>query len=245
MLLTAGLFVLTGCTSISEENIPSDITIEELQSRKDKATDPEGRFAKAKSYVIRQQISGAGLFGNMQSKIVELKYKMPDKIKCTISSDGVPESGYIINGSKAWNINYKGKKFTPVAPQYMEQMRTLTLLNTPASNFKDVFKNVKIERCSNHSGSFYKLTCSNNSNNVFEIYIDADKYLTSRIKVSLKLASGTLNSDTTMISYSLYEGVRIADESISVTAGDEQEQKVLYYKLDIPLDDEEFTPAVL
>ena len=48
-----------------------------------------------------------------------------------------------------------------------------------------------------------------------------------------------------MKSYTLYEGIRIPDESVSVTGDEEQTQKVIFYKLDVPVDDNEFNPPVL
>lgn len=237
--------MLTGCTGLSETLLPSDITVDELQSRKDSATDPEGRFSTASTYVMRQTVSDNNLLGSMSSKLIELKYKRPDKIKCTISEDGNNISGYIINGDTAWNIDYKSKSVTPILPQNMVMIKTLTKLNTPATRYKDVFKNVDIFKVNNSDGVFYKLKCSNNPNNIFEIYIDAASFLTSRMKTSFKLPTGTFKSDSTMKSYTLYEGIRIPDESISVSGDEEQKQKVIYYKLNVPIDDEEFNPPVL
>ncbi|MBE6387187.1 MAG: hypothetical protein E7045_03875 [Lentisphaerae bacterium] len=246
LFMSATLLILAvGCTSILESVSPSDITLEQLQSKKDRAADPDGRFAKAESYIMRQQVSDDSIFGGTPVKIIELKYRRPDKLKCTVSIEGEPISGYIINGSSAWNIDYKSRKVMPIAPQNMQQIRTLTRLNTPASRYTDVFKNVKLERCTTAEDSFYKLTCSNNPDNIIEIYIDADTFLTARMRVSLKLPAGTVKTDTVMKSYSLYEGVRIADESVATTGDDSQKQKTIYYKLDAQIADSEFTPPVL
>ena len=44
----AALAVLCGCSSLPSETLsPSDLTIEELEQRMAKATDPEGHYAKA------------------------------------------------------------------------------------------------------------------------------------------------------------------------------------------------------
>lgn len=239
------VLIASGCASTGETLSAADISVDELQSRKDIASDPEGRFARSQSYVMRQEISDESVFGSPEKKMLELKYKRPNKIKCTISSEGEPVSGYIINGESAWTVDYKSRKVFPIAPQNMEQLRTLTKLNTPSSKIKDVFKNVRLELCSTAQKEFYKLTCSNNEKNIFEIYIDAETYLTSRLRTTLRLPQGTVRSDSIMKSYSLYEGVRIADESVSDNGDSSQKQKVVYYKLDIPLQDEEFNPPVL
>ena len=229
-LLLLFAVLLTGCAGLSETLYPSDISVDELQKRKDNATDPDGRFAKAQTYIMKQQVSDASLFSPAAPKVIEQKYKSPDKIKCTISENGEPVSGYIINGSSAWNIDYKSKKVMPIAPQNMAMIKNLTKLNTPSTRYVDVFKNVEIFRCKADDREFYKLTCSNNKNNSFDIYIDANTYLIHK---------------SIMKSYTLYEGIRIPDESISVTDDEEQNQKVVYYKLDVPLDDSEFIPPVL
>ena len=237
--------LFSGCSTMSETLSPADISVDELQRRKDMASDPEGRFARSKTYVMRQEISDESIFGSLEKKMLELKYKHPDKVKCTVSSDGEPVSGYIINGSSAWTIDYKSRKVYPIAPQNMEQLRNLLRINTPSSKIKDVFKNVKLEFCSTPEKDFYKLTCSNNEKNTFEIYIDAETYLTYRMRTTIHLPTGTVRSDSVMQSYSLYEGVRIADESVSETGDSSQKQKVVYYKLDAPLTDEDFDPPVL
>ena len=223
----------------------ANISLDELQSRKDIATDPEGRFARSQSYILRQEISEEGIFGSPEKKIAELKYKHPNKIKSTFFIEGEPQTGYIINGDSAWTVDYKSRKVFPIPPQHMEQLKTLTRLNTPSSKIKDVFSNVKIESCSTAEGDYYKLTCSNNEKNIFEIYIDANTYLTHRLRTTFHLPRGTVRGDTVMKSYSLYEGVRIADESVSESDDSSQKQKVIDYKLDIPLTDEEFKPPVL
>ena len=172
-------------------------------------------------------------------------YKRPDKIKCTISEKGEPVSGYIINGNSAWNIDYKSRKVVPIDPQNMVMIKNLTKLNTPATSYLDVFKNVEIFRCKNSDGEFYKLTCSNTKNNSFDIYIDADTYLISRMVTTIKVNSRTIKTDSVMKRYTLYEGIRLPDESVSTTGDEEQTQKILYYKLDAALDDSEFIPPVL
>ena len=239
------VLLLTGCVGFTESLYPSDITVAELQKRKDHATDPEGRFAKATSYIIRQQVSDNDWFSGGKNKTIEQIYKSPDKIKCTISENGEPVSGYIINGKSAWNIDYKSRKVVPIDPQNMAMIKNLTKLNTPATSYMDVFKNVEIFRCKSSDGDFYKLTCSNNKNNSFDIYIDASTYLISRMRTTIKLQTGTIKTDSVVKSYTLYEGIRLPDESVSTTGDEEQTQKILYYKLDIALDDNEFIPPVL
>lgn len=242
--LLSVLFI-TGCTGLNESLYPSDITVAELQKRKDDAADPEKRFAGASTYIMRQQVSDSNWLSASSAKVIEQKYKSPDKIKCVISENGEPISGYIINGASAWNIDYKSKKVVPIQPQNMAMIKNLTKLNTPATSYADVFQNVDIFRCKTSEGEFYKLVCSNNTNNTFEIYINASTYLIAKMRTTIKLPNGTIKTDSIMKNYTLYEGIRLPDESVSITGDDEQIQKVVYYKLDIPLDDSEFIPPVL
>ena len=190
--------LLSGCAGFGESLYPSDITVAELQKRKDNAADPENRFAKASSYIMRQQISDNDWLSGGNTRIIEQMYKRPDKIKCTISEKGEPVSGYIINGNSAWNIDYKSRKVVPIDPQNMVMIKNLTKLNTPATSYLDVFKNVEIFRCKNSDGEFYKLTCSNTKNNSFDIYIDADTYLISRMVTTIKVNSRTIKTDSVM-----------------------------------------------
>ena len=239
------VILLTGCTGFGEKIYPSDISVEELQKRKDFASDPEKRFSTASTYIMKQQISDNNWFSANSAKVIEQKYKKPDKIKCTIFENGEPVSGYIINGNSAWNIDFKSQKVTPIALQNMTMIKNLAKLNSPATSYIDAFKNVEIFRCTTSEGEFYKLVCSNNSNNIFEVYISTETYLIAKMKTSLKLSGNSIKSDTTIKNYTLYEGIRIPEESVSVTGDEEQIQKIVYYKLDIPMDDSEFIPPVL
>ena len=51
--IIAGVLI-TGCASTMDEDIlsPSDLTLEELEARRNAATDPEGRFAASGSYIM-------------------------------------------------------------------------------------------------------------------------------------------------------------------------------------------------
>ena len=74
--------------------------------------------------------------------------------------------------------------------------------------------------------------------------MDKKSCLPRRIKAVFNINNNSIEYDSTMKRYSLYEGVMIPDESIVEQDGVVQESKVLYYKLDIKFPDDEFLPPV-
>ena len=124
-------------------------------------------------------------------------------------------------------------------------MRVLTEIARPGSRIDQIFSDISIQRCRIGDREYYKLRCSNPGMNPLEIYIDHDNYLTERIKG--KISTGAISSisyDSRLLGYSLYEGVRMPEETVSTSNGEAQRSRVIDYKLNVPIDPAEFRPPV-
>ena len=98
-LLAAALLALCGCSSLPRETLsPSDLTVEELEQRMAKATDPEGHYAKAQSFVMRQELTTKRFLDSPLIQMVETKYMRPDCFKITTYDDNKPSLAIISNG---------------------------------------------------------------------------------------------------------------------------------------------------
>ena len=241
------LLAAAGCLSPTEELSPSDLTPAELQERIDRATDPERRYADAVSSILRQEVSDPdpGWFGNDKLKMVEVKTMRPENFRLTTYEENEPVLALISNGESCWVADYRNKRVSALSPAEFRRMRVLTEIARPGSRIDRIFKDIKIQRCRIGDEEFYKLTCSNPGMHPLELYVNRSNYLTERVRG--KIGTGPISSisyDSRLLGYSLYEGVRMLEETISTSNGETQRSRVLYYKLNVPMDPAEFRPPV-
>ena len=103
--------LLCGCSSLPKETLsPSDLTVEELEERMAKATDPEGYYAKAQSFVMRQELKTKRFLDEPLVQMVETKFMRPDFFKITTYDDNRPTIEIISNGANSWVADYNAEK---------------------------------------------------------------------------------------------------------------------------------------
>ena len=245
-LFPALLLLGSGCAeTFREELSKSDITVEQLESRMRQAMDPAGRFAGAKTYVMRQQITTEqGWMDPPLIQMVEIKFRRPDQFKLTTYTDNEPETAIIANGKSGWMVDLKAKKSAPLDGKALRRVMALVRLTNPGSRLKDVFPKIGIDRSVVDGEPFYRLTCSGEDGEPVRIYIGAKDYLNRRMRMKFTVNGSTLAYDSRMLAYSMYEGIMIPDESVVRQGGTEQKTKVVYYKLDVALEDREFQPPL-
>lgn len=242
-LVTA--FVLCGCASTGEICRESDLSIEEIEKRKTLAVDPDGRYAKAKTSVMRQEIRTAvGWMEPEKLEMVEIKYEEPGNFKLTTFEDNEPVSAIIINNDQAWLANYDNESVFNYPLEELKKVRLLQKLSMPDTKLKDVFAEIKAYRCTVDEKEYYKLVCSNPGMRDLNLYIDANDFLPRRITGTFSINGTDLKYESEMVRYALFEGVRIADESIVKLNNLKQTGKVIFFKLDIPLHASDFRPPV-
>ncbi|MBQ9502430.1 MAG: hypothetical protein IJU70_09765 [Lentisphaeria bacterium] len=246
VLLPALLLLCSGCAATFEEELSkSDITVAQLESRMRQAMDPTGRFSGAKTYVMRQQITTEqGWMDPPVVQMVEIKFRRPDQFKLTTYTDNDPETAIIANGKSGWMVDLKGKKSAPLDGRALRRVLGMVRLTNPGSRFEDVFSKVEIDRSVVDGELFYRLTCRGEDEVPVYIYVGSKDSLNRRVRMKIAVGNSTIDYDSQMLAYSMYEGVMIPDESVVRQGGTEQKTKVVYYKLDVPLDDSEFRPPL-
>ena len=246
LLFTAILMLLSGCAASFEETVSaSDLTIDELEKRMSRNMDPDGRFSRADTYVMRQQITTEnGWLEPPLIQMVEVKFRKPDRFKLTTYTDNQPETAIIANGNQGWMVDYKREKIVTLEKNMLKRVLVMVRLTNPGNRVRNVFEKVSIDRSTIEEENFYRLTCSNGKNDPMYIYVDSKSYLNRRLRMTTTVNGYRLNYDSRMLSYGMYEGVLIPDESIIRQDGGEQKSKVIDYKLDIKLDDSEFRPPL-
>lgn len=235
------LLLAGGCSSFSEEISAADISIDELEKRMQQAMDPNGRFARAKSYVMRQQVTTDRSWMELpEIQMVEVKFRAPDHLKLTTYTDNKPEQMIIARSGEGWFVNMDSKKVVRLDRQKLESVLMLARLTNPGTPLKEVFKKISIDRSRIGEEDFYRLTCSREKNTPMYIYVGCKDFFSRRLRMTMGVPGSRMNYDSRMLNYSMYEGVMIPDESIVRQGSIEQKSKVIYYKLDVELDDKEF-----
>jgi len=245
----AGAILLAGCGIFSSgpEEYPADISIFKLQERMQRATDPDRKFADANTYVQKQMLEVKKTFGDPVQSIVEIKFKRPDMFKMTILRDNQQVNSVIFNGKQAWSVNYSRRTVTPIEGLQFETFKFIFAMGHPGVSYTQIFKNVKLSQVRLDELEYYKMVCTPNISGLepYTIYVGKNNFLPKMLETVEQINGENAKYTAVMDSYAMYEGVMIAKESTTVLNGVKQNYKVIYYKLNAPIDDSEFTPPQL
>ncbi|GEM_PF-1034350 len=243
-LVTAALALFAaGCSSV--KNVaPSDLTVAELESKQMEAVDPGKRMHDIRTSILRQEITTSHGWGEPDTiQMVEIKYKAPDKMSITTFDENQPTTALIVNGKQAWRVDYDRKTSDDIGEEMINDIKFMQDLAKPTSKMSELFDQVTIDRCTIDDEELYRLTCVNPEQNPFYVFISADDFLPRRITSNFVLeGGGTSAYDSHIIRYQMYEGLMLADETQINTDGLIQKGKVLYYKVNTPINDKEFLP---
>ena len=180
----AALMVLCGCSSLPDETLsPSDLKIDELEQRMAKATDPEGHYAKAQSFVMRQELTTKRFLDTPLVQMVETKFMRPDSFKITTYDDNKPALAIISNGTNSWVADYNAEKIRVLDADALRQIKRLGEITRPGSKLSQIFDNIKVDKCRIGDELYYKVSCQSEKNLALNIYVDADSYQTERITI--------------------------------------------------------------
>lgn len=236
------LLAFCGCSSLQDEEIsPSDITLAELEKRMAEATDPHGRYRDAKSFVMKQEVERRSFFDDPLVQMVETKIMRPGFFKITTYEDNQPITAVISNGESSWQVDYRAKKVKLLDPERLRQVKKFNDITSPSGKLSAAFDNVTVQKCRIGDAFFYKIACPGEDNTVLNAYVGFDSCQIDRITV---VTGGKVTYDSSLKGYGLYEGVRIPEETLVRIDGVEQVFKVIYCKLNQPLDISEFRPPV-
>ncbi len=235
----AGIFamlaLLAGCVGLESDfdERPADISLSVLEKRMLDARDPQRVFLKAKSYVQKQIITD--LHDNSQ-QICEVRYLAPDRLSMLMRKDNQPVTAIILNGESAWHVDYEKRNVTPIVGLALEQLRVMRRLGDPDDSYRDLFGKVELSLCRMGESEYYKLVCTPKMRGGYNLvlYVGKDSCLLHRIRIPEK------DYEVRVDRYALYEGVMVAEETISST----QRSKVFFNRLNAELSPQDFLPPV-
>lgn len=160
-------------------------------------------------------------------------------MKMTTKEDNLPTTSIIFNGQNAWIVYYKDKKRVLIRGKRLEQMKMLFALGRPGSTFKEIFKDVKLTEVYIDERPYYKLKCISKFKDTapFIIYVGQNNFLTKRIEIPPNVTS-------VIDKYGLYDGVIIPEQTSEYVGDSKKQYKLITYKLNVNIDDQEFFPPL-
>ncbi len=246
LLFSAMLAFLTGCATTEPEiESSADITITELEKKMRRAMDPDGRYAKAKTFIQRQIVSTERFLDDPEEQVAEVKFERPDNFRITTLDDNVPVSGLIVSDKKGWMVDFSGKRIVELTPQQLDQLKVLSGTANPDNSLTRALRDIRITNCRIGEKEYYKISGqARNAGTPVDIYIDRNDFLIRRIKADFRIGSQSVRYDSTIQRYSLYDGVMIPAETTVIQNGQKQTTRVIYYKLDAVIPVSDFRPPV-
>lgn len=238
------LFWCSGCFSVDDDLTASDISVETLEARMAARVDPEGAYRNSKGFEFCQVVKIPQFLDDDMESMVETKMIMPDKFRITTLQDNEPKQIICSNGNRGWIADSSGKTVKLLEGDKLRQLLTFSKLGTPAGGYRKIFAEVKIFRLSNDEGDFYVLDCTGQNGSSFRFYVDADDFLLRRMKGRMKIGSGSLDYDSKIKSYGLYNGVMVPKVTECVQNGQKQIIELIKYKLDPSVSETDFLPPV-
>ena len=239
----AFLLALCGCSTLPDEELSpaTDMTIGELEKRMAQATDPEGRYAQSRSFVMKQVVETKRFLDTPQEQMVETKFMRPAFFKITTYDDNQPAVAIISNGENSWIADYNAGKVRMLDADALRKVKRFNDITRPGSKLSEVFKDIRIFNCRIGGEDYYKIECPGEDGQGLNVYVDADSCQITRISVS---DNGKVIYDSSLKGYGLYEGVRIPEETTVRSDGVEKTSRVIYYKLNPVIDISAFRPPV-
>lgn len=249
VILTAG----TGCSSLLDETElpPDQMTVEQLFQKMERASDPQGKRGRAKSYLQRQEVTTPRSFERDKEEFVEVKVLQPNLLKITTSemtdTSSSPVSAVILNGKKGWLVDYTDNKVVDLSPELVTRYNEVFDIDTPQDkDYFDDFKSIKLSRCRVDDKIYYKLSCEPKSKNfgTLEIYVDASDFLTRIIRTTFKFTNPSVSYISQIRRYALCDGVMMPVETEVTHNGVTQKTRIIDYILDPKLTPQDFEPKL-
>ena len=238
------LVAASGCSTLDDEISASDLTVEELEAKMTAKVDPSGAYRKSKGFIFRQLVKIPQFLDDALETMVETKMVLPDKFRITTLKDNEPVQIICSNGSSGWVTDSNGKKLRVLEGEKLQQLLTLSKLGTPAGEYRKIFTDVEIFRCSNDEGEFYVLDCVGKNGSSFRFYVDSEEFLLRRMTGRMKVGNVTLDYDSRIRNYGLYDGVLIPKITETVQNGQKQVVELLQYELNPTIAETDFLPPV-
>ena len=183
---------------------PADLSVEQLIMRMEAATDPEGKFKNAKSYILRQVVveeSEKDVDSNPFSQRTktsvdqyetEIKFRKPDFERQISYRNGEPFASLLFKGGRAWTIDPKKSKATEITGKQLRLFHVFNSFSHPNKNLEDVFSSIDISTVYLNAVRHYRVVCRAADVEIapYVMYVNANTYITSKMETILYTDDG-------------------------------------------------------
>ena len=228
-----------GCGCATE--MPSDITLDELELKMAQAMDPDKKYRNAYAYFQRQNIEEEGLFST-NYQLVEVKFQRPDKFKFSYFEKNMPVTEILSIGKKAWFIDHKNHTASEITGIALDKVKVMLALGHPDTDYDKLFSKVDIFQTRLDGRDCYKLVCQpavENSNPII-IYVDKEKSLPVRMELTIQTADGTTTAVSRIEKYQEFDQVKVPSLTKVEEGWKEYLTRVVDYQLNAHFKESEF-----
>ena len=183
---------------------PADLSVEQLIMHMEAATDPEGKFKNAKSYILRQVVVeesekdvDTNPFSQRTKTSVdqyenEIKFRKPDFERQTSYRNGEPFASLLFKGGRAWSIDPKKSKATEITGHQLSLFHVFNSFTHPNTNLEDVFSDIDISTVYDNGKRLYRVVCRVDDADIapYVMYVDAKRFITVKLETILYTDDG-------------------------------------------------------
>ncbi|MEA4863707.1 MAG: hypothetical protein AB7F40_10870 [Victivallaceae bacterium] len=234
------LLFAAGCSSLIEpEQLPSDLTVPELEARMKVAMDPKGNYCDANTYI--QRVITTLSTGWVKVKVMmEVRFMKPDKMRIDTYYDREMIASIIYSGDQANIVNWRDKEIIPVTDKALQRLSRFVTLGNPEASYSSVFPRIDIFECDIDGVRYYWMRCYVNADGTghpYDVFVDQKKFLTRRVQFE---AEGIGEYVAQIQKYTVYDDVVVPDLFTTTQDGVSEDCDVILYRLNAPITDEDF-----
>ena len=189
---------------LNDPGEPADLTVDQLILHMEAATDPEGKFKNAKSYILRQVIVeetqkdvDENPFSQRTKTTVdqyetEIKFRKPDFERQISYRNGEPFTSLLFKEGRAWTIDPKKSKATEITGHQLRLFHVFNSFSHPNNNLEDVFSTIEISTVYLNAARHYRVVCRAADVEIapYVMYVNANTYITSKMETILYTDDG-------------------------------------------------------
>lgn len=189
---------------LNDPGEPADLTVDQLILHMEAATDPEGKFKNAKSYILRQVIVEESQkdvdenpFSQRTKTTVdqyetEIKFRKPDFERQISYRNGEPFTSLLFKEGRAWTIDPKKSKATEITGHQLRLFHVFNSFSHPNKNLEDVFSTIEISTVYLNAARHYRVVCRAADVEIapYVMYVNANTYITSKMETILYTDDG-------------------------------------------------------
>lgn len=240
LLFVALLSLGSGCSSLIEpEQLPSDLTVSELEARMNMAMDPKGNYRHARTYI--QRVITTMSIGWFDAKVMmEVRFMKPDWMRVDTYVDREKITSIVYAGEHANVINWRDKEIIPLTGSELQKLSRFATLGNPDASYSSVFPRIDIFECEIDDVRYYWMRCyfnADGSGNPYDVFVDQKAFLTRRVQFK---ADGIGEYVAQIQQYTVYDDVVVPDIFSISQEGVSEECDVILYRLNAPITEEDF-----